>query len=365
MKNYATLEADVNKLLGKHFTKGRSGQKITYTVIHHNGGNLTVEGCYGVWQTRAASAHYQVESSGRDGQLVNDGDTAWHAGNWVANCRSIGIEHADECSNPWRISEKAIDSGAHLLAAVHKYYGLGRPEWMKNVFPHYYFSSTECPASLANDQRDLYMARAQAYYDEMNGGAAVKPLPEQPVTPTPSKPANSSNFGGTYTCMVNGLRVRTGPGLGYGVVTQYNRGMTVVLDNWYKIVDGYIWGRYTGNSGNVRYIAVGRATGKVESDDFLVKGGTVTPSHQVSQPDLIPAGTYRINVDVLNIRTGPGLGYPTLGSTQYRRGNTVVLDGTEQTADGYVWGRYLGGSGKHRWIAVRTTGGASYANKVA
>ncbi len=95
------------------------------------------------------------------------------------------------------------------------------------------------------------------------------------VTPSES---TSSNFGGTYTCTVNHLQIRTGPGTNYDIVrgkdgnpVYYNKGMTVVLDDWYKSANGYIWGRYTGNSGNVRYIAVGRATGKPESDDFLVK----------------------------------------------------------------------------------------------
>ena len=47
----------------------------------------------------------------------------------------------------------------------------------------------------------------------------------------------------------------------------------MTLDNWYKIADGYVWGRYTGYSGATRYIAVGKATGKPEADDYLVKVG--------------------------------------------------------------------------------------------
>ena len=47
----------------------------------------------------------------------------------------------------------------------------------------------------------------------------------------------------------------------------------MTLDNWYKIADGYVWGRYTGYSGATRYIAVGKATGKPETDDYLVKVG--------------------------------------------------------------------------------------------
>ena len=94
--DFDKLQADVNMLLTRHFTKGRSGHKLKFTVVHYNAGDLTVEQCYNVWQSSEASAHYQVESGGRIGQLVNDSDTAWHARDWDANCESIGIEHANQ-----------------------------------------------------------------------------------------------------------------------------------------------------------------------------------------------------------------------------------------------------------------------------
>ncbi|QXB17558.1 Cpl-7 lysozyme C-terminal domain-containing protein [Corynebacterium coyleae] len=176
MKNWATLEADENRLMNKHYSAGRSGRKINKVIIHHNAGNLTIKSIWDVWQTRQASAHYQVDSNGRIGQLVWDRDTAWHAGNWDANTTSIGIEHADISSNPWQISAKCLEEGAHLTAAVCKYYGLGRPQWGKNVFGHKHFSPTECPASLAGTQHAAYMARAQYWYDQMTGKAlAPKP----------------------------------------------------------------------------------------------------------------------------------------------------------------------------------------------
>ena len=101
---------------------------------------------------------------------------------------------------------------------------------------------------------------------------ATAPAPA-PSAPAPAKPAAStSNFGGTYRCNCDVLNVRSGPGLKYDVVTAYKRGQTVNLDNWYTSADGYIWGRYTGaSSGKLRYVAVGKATGKPEPDDFLVK----------------------------------------------------------------------------------------------
>ena len=115
--DWANLKADEDRILTKHFTKGRGGKRINKVIVHHNDGDLSVEGAYDVWQTREASAHYQVTSDGTVGQLVWDRDTAWHAGNWRANQTSIGIEHADCSRSPYRISEACLDSGAHLVAA--------------------------------------------------------------------------------------------------------------------------------------------------------------------------------------------------------------------------------------------------------
>lgn len=169
--DFENLNADVNKILTKHFTRGRGGYGIEFVVIHYNAGDLTVEGCYNVWQTREASAHYQVESSGRIGQLVWDNDMAWHASNGTANRKSIGIEHANQGNT---MTDACIENGAHLCAAICKYYKLGRPEWLKNVFPHCYFTATRCPGPLkeGTSYHDRYMERAQHWYDVMTGATS-------------------------------------------------------------------------------------------------------------------------------------------------------------------------------------------------
>lgn len=185
MKDWNALEADVNTILDKHFTKGRGGKKVNKVIVHYNAGNLSVEGCYSVWQTREASAHYQVEDGGRIGQLVWDSDTAWHAGNFPANQTSIGIEHANRSDGT--ISEACLDAGAHLVAAVCKYFGLGRPEWLKNVFPHKYFAATSCPGQIYGSQKDAYIQRAQKWYDAMTGSSS---------SGGSSSPGSSSSSGG-------------------------------------------------------------------------------------------------------------------------------------------------------------------------
>lgn len=188
MKDWNNLQADQNLLMNKHYTAGRGGRSINKIVLHHNAGRLSIQECWNVWQTRQASAHYQVDVNGRIGQLVWDRDTAWHAGNWEANCTSIGIEHANNhVGNPWTISDATLENGAHLVAALCRYYKLGRPAWGKNVFGHKHFAATGCPGEIAGTQNTRYMARAQYWYDHMTSSKA--PTPEAKSV---SKPVTTS-----------------------------------------------------------------------------------------------------------------------------------------------------------------------------
>lgn len=96
----------------------------------------------------------------------------------------------------------------------------------------------------------------------------------QPAAPSASTSAEKTGtgFGGKYRCQVNSLNVRDAPSLSGNVVASYSKGQTVVLDDWYKIADGWVWGRYTGaSSGKKRYVAVGKPTGGPAADDYLLK----------------------------------------------------------------------------------------------
>lgn len=181
MKDWAKVDADVVKILPVHFNEGRGGHDIDKIVTHYNAGNLSVDGCYDTWKNRKASAHYQVQSDGIIGQLVWDSDTAWHCGVFEQNQRSIGVEHANMADGT--ITETCLDNGAHLVAALCIKFELGRPQWLKNVFPHKHFKATSCPGQIYGSQKDAYITRAQHWYDVMTG--AVEPEPEQPKTPLP------------------------------------------------------------------------------------------------------------------------------------------------------------------------------------
>lgn len=186
MKSWDKLEPDQVKLLTKHFTPGRGGQKIQHVTLHHMAMIGGLQECWNVWQSREASAHYTVDPNGVIGQAVWDRDTPWANANLLSNQRTIAIEHSNSAgaASDWTISEKTREEGAHLVAAICKYYQLGRPVSGQNVRFHSIESGgqTGCPWHLrpGGKYHDSYIRRAQYWYDQMT---SKKPAP----APQPKK----------------------------------------------------------------------------------------------------------------------------------------------------------------------------------
>ena len=174
MISWTDLIADHNIWID-NFDEGRGGFALDRVVIHHNAGKaMTHAGVYGSFTNNGTSAHYNVDIDGNICQFVHDSDTAWHCPG--VNKKSIGIEHAN-CSGAeggWDVGDETIDAGAHLTAAICRAYGLGRPEWRSNVFPHSDFYSTACPASLRDKYAGEYIEKAQEYYDNLDADLSNK-----------------------------------------------------------------------------------------------------------------------------------------------------------------------------------------------
>lgn len=174
MISWVDLIADHNIWID-NFDEGRGGFALDRVVIHHNAGKaMTHAGVYGSFTNNGTSAHYNVDIDGNICQFVHDSDTAWHCPG--VNKKSIGIEHANSsgAEGGWDVGDETIDAGAHLTAAICRAYGLGRPEWRSNVFPHSDFYSTACPASLRDKYAGEYIEKAQEYYDNLDADLSNK-----------------------------------------------------------------------------------------------------------------------------------------------------------------------------------------------
>lgn len=195
----------------KSFTKGRSGKKWDGTVVVHWWGdpnqNLTAEGIVRYFEATApTSAHFVVSGTGRVVyHLVNNSDTAWHAGNWDVNCCSIGIECDPRCRN------EDYDVLAELLSDL----------WIETgIEPilrrHNEFTSTACPGNYDINRIDREM---QAKYQ-----AKKNPKPAEPQKqPVP----DAVKLGGHKTIVMNLdevslLNLETNPN--FQSVKKYKRG---------------------------------------------------------------------------------------------------------------------------------------------
>lgn len=119
------------------FTIGREGHSIRFIVIHHwddPARHPTFAGVIAWFKNPSAntSAHYVVEG-GRVACLVDESDTAYHAGNWTMNLESIGIE-----CNP-RCSQEDLHTVRELVADLKKRYPGAQ------VIGHQDVISTGCP----------------------------------------------------------------------------------------------------------------------------------------------------------------------------------------------------------------------------
>lgn len=251
----------------------RNGNKIKKITPHHMAGILSAKECGDIFapSARQASSNYGIGKDGEIGLYVDESERAWTSSNAANDRQAVTIEVSnDQIGGAWHVSDKCWNTLVDLCVDICKRNGIPKLIWTGDssgtLTCHRMFAATSCPG-------DYLWNRMQELADTVNakliGAAAPSPSPSQPSTSTPS--GTTSNFGGTYRCTVNGLRIRTAPGLNSDVVGQYNKGETVNLDDWYTIKDGWVWGRYTAYSGNVRYVAVGKATGKPEANDYLIK----------------------------------------------------------------------------------------------
>jgi len=75
-----------------NYDRGRFGERVEFIVIHYTA--ISYERTLRAFTSPASgvSAHYVVRHDGQVTQMVSEDDTAWQAGNYWFNLRSVGIE---------------------------------------------------------------------------------------------------------------------------------------------------------------------------------------------------------------------------------------------------------------------------------
>lgn len=130
-----------------NFAPGRQGIKIDRIVLHWIVGTLSAAD--GTFQNRVnnVSAHFGVGDTAVH-QYVQVSDTAYHAGNWAMNLRSIGIEHQGGPNLP--ISNETYMTSARLIVDLTREYSI--PMDKEHILLHKEIVATNCPGTLDRDR---------------------------------------------------------------------------------------------------------------------------------------------------------------------------------------------------------------------
>ncbi len=184
-----------------NYTRGRSGGSIQYVVIHTMQGSYAGSTSWFQNPAAGASAHYNIRSSdGEITQMVAHGDTAWHAGNWNINQRSIGIEHEGYVADPGRwYTERMYVASARLTRALCDRYGI--PIDRAHIIGHYQVPRSGSGAPCSTSATNCGGAGGHTdpgnggggwnwshYLDLVRGGGSVTPPPPPPRRPPPTRP---------------------------------------------------------------------------------------------------------------------------------------------------------------------------------
>lgn len=152
-----------------NYTPTRLGQKVKFIVIHWMVGTLSSTDAVFQSKARGTSAHYGLENANRH-QYVREDHTAYHAGNWVKNLQSIGIEHS---AAPGRkATDATYKNSIELCTYLCKKYGLN-PDTA--IIPHNSIVATQCPGTI-----DINRIKKG-----VKANLAVKPKPTPKPNPAP------------------------------------------------------------------------------------------------------------------------------------------------------------------------------------
>jgi N-acetylmuramoyl-L-alanine amidase len=138
---------------------------------------------------------------------------------------------------------------------------------------------------------------------------------------------------GVYTVVSGPLNLRTGPGLGHGVIASLPIGTHVEFIESSGWADGFNWVKvWVGSVG---------ATGFVASE-FISKSST--PGGHV-----FPVGSEVVTTAAVNLRSGAGLGHGVIVTLWV--GAPLTVTGAPVASGGYTWYPVRTGYGTNGWVA--------------
>ena len=183
-----------NKNPRKNSTYNPSG-KITKITIHHMAGNLSLEACGNVFQTREASANYGIDSNGRVGMYAEENYRSWASSDRSNDYKAVTIEVANDgnADTDWHVSDKALARLIDLCVDICERNGIKKLNYTGdskgNLTRHNMFAATTCPGP--------YLQSKFPYIAEEVNKRLGNSEPEK-------EPAESRKIDVTYRARANG-----------------------------------------------------------------------------------------------------------------------------------------------------------------
>ena len=226
--------------ISPHKTSPRD-HKIDKITIHHMAGNLSVETCGNVFQSREASANYGIGSDGRVGLYVEEKDRSWASANRANDMRAVTIEVAnDKCGGDWPVSEKAYSKLIELCADICKRNGIKKLVYTGdasgNLTEHRMFMATGCPGPYLHKKMPEI---AEAVNAKLS--AAKENAPAKSTTID-----HATGFSGAYdrtfhVTAKTALNVRAGAGISKTKLGTFKHGAKVRCYGYYSKHNGVNW----------------------------------------------------------------------------------------------------------------------------
>ena len=235
---------------------GARNHGIDTITIHHMAGNLSVETCGQVFQTRQASSNYGVDSRGRVGLYVDEANRSWASSSPSNDHRAVTIEVAN-CggASDWPVSDKAYAALIALVADICRRNGIRRLVWGENkadrtghkngcnMTVHRDFAATSCPGPYLLARMPQIAREVNKLLEDTAPGGAGQEAPKR----TP------------YTVRVErkDVPIRTGPGTDRAARGLIPRGVYTIVEE----ADGpgaKKWGRLKSGAGWIALDSVRR-----------------------------------------------------------------------------------------------------------
>lgn len=125
---------------------------INKITIHHMAGCLSVERCGELFADpdRQGSSNYGIDSDGRVGLYVDEGDRAWTSSSPDNDNQAVTIEVANsEYGGEWPVSDAAYEKLIDLCTDICRRNGIDSLNFTGdatgNLTMHKYFAATNCP----------------------------------------------------------------------------------------------------------------------------------------------------------------------------------------------------------------------------